>query len=90
MALKKDIEQINGIITSYHRIYSIENIVNQSLNIIVFSYLDNNAREKEENGNNQIYKQTKSYTTQYEETLTVEDAYEYLKTLPEFEDAEDI
>ena len=31
-----------------------------------------------------------TYETEYDETMTIEKAYEYLKTLPEFEGATDI
>ena len=36
------------------------------------------------------YKTTKTYEKHYVENMTVEDAYDYLKTLPEFEGATDI
>ena len=36
------------------------------------------------------YKVAITYETDYKENMTVKEAYDYLKTLPEFEGAEDI
>ena len=43
-----------------------------------------------ENSETEPYKVAVTYEKEYEENMTVEEAYEYLKTLPEFEGAEDI
>lgn len=47
MALKKEIELDNGIITNYHRIVSLNKITNQSNMIEVANYTSKEQREKE-------------------------------------------
>lgn len=96
MALSKPIKQENGIILNYHRISDIRNVVNDKTYIDVISYVDKDEREKEQNQPKYspnkpiIYKANKVYNVDYNDTLTIEQAYEYLKTLPEFEGAENI
>lgn len=91
MALKKDIRQNDGVTTSYHRILFLQQTVNRQNSIAVLSYVDEEAREGEINNTiEQPYKISKTYETGYSEEMTVEKAYEYLKSLSEFEGAEDI
>lgn len=47
MALKKEVELDNGIITNYHRIVSLNKITNQSNMIEVANYISKEQREKE-------------------------------------------
>lgn len=47
MALRKEIELDNGIITNYHRIVSLNKITNQSNMIEVANYTSKEQREKE-------------------------------------------
>lgn len=89
MALFKPIKQENGIVTNYHRIMFVESWVNSHISIAVLSYIDKDMRN-EETENSDIYKISKTYETNYVENMTVEKAYEYLKSLPEFEGSEDI
>ena len=89
MALFKPIKQENGIVTNYHRIMFVESWVNSHISIAVLSYIDEDMRN-EETENSDIYKISKTYETNYAENMTVEKAYEYLKSLPEFEGSEDI
>ena len=49
MALSKEIELENGVTTNYHRIVSINNIVNQQTIIEVASYINASKREEEQN-----------------------------------------
>lgn len=100
MALKKEIELDNGIITNYHRISSINTIINQRIQIIVYSYINNTKRiQEEEELNNDVeiveiantynFISSQMLTKEYEENFDVVAAYEYLKTLDIFADAED-
>lgn len=95
MALKKKIELENGIILNYHRINTITKVTNAQTIIEVASYTSKEKREIEKealtNGTsfdvfiNGIY-----INKEYNETDTIKDLYEYLKTTEEFKDAEDI
>lgn len=90
MALRKDIIQMDGIVTSYHRIAFMQITTNRQNSITVFSYINEDARDEEkEEIVVQPYCQSTTYETGYNQTMTVDSAYEYLKTLPEFEGAED-
>lgn len=92
MALLKDIELENGITTKYHRIVSLNKIINVQNIIEVASYTSQEKRKddvpSEEEKN--IYIETKYINTPYDENMTVEDAYNYLKTTDEFENSQDI
>lgn len=91
MALKKSIKQPDGIVTEYHRILYILSTINSNVSISVISYVDKQAREDEINQVIEMpYKIHKSYETDYIENMTIENAYNYLKTLDEFKDSEDI
>lgn len=91
MALKKSITQIDGVTTSYHRIMFLQQTINRHNSIAVLSYVDKEAREAEKhNILTQPYKVSTTYETAYDEGMTIEKAYEYLKTRPEFEGAEDV
>lgn len=89
MALKKEIRQIDGVITNYHRILYIQSTINSHDSIAVVSYVDDIGRAMENDGE-RPYKAAVTYEKEYEENMTIESAYKYLKTLSEFEDAEDI
>lgn len=91
MALLKEIRQEDGVTTSYHRILYITATVNRQNSIAVISYVDEEARESELNAIlTQPYTKSITYETAYDDTMTVEDAYEWLKTLPEFEGSENV
>lgn len=97
MALKKDITLDNGIVLNYHRVVSVNNVTNKTSIIEVASYINEEQRNKEKEWyetNSQedmnVYINTKFYSTEYNKELNVDNAYEYLKTLEEFKDAEDI
>lgn len=90
MALQKAIRQNDGITTNYHRILYLDLMVNSHNSIAVVSYLDKEAREDEASGGNP-YKQSITYELDYVEGMTIESAYEWLKTnRSEFYGAEDI
>lgn len=89
MALLKPIRQADGVVTNYHRILFTQSVINSHNSIVVASYVDKEARNMEVS-ESRPYKTTKTYEKHYVENMTVEDAYDYLKTLEEFEGATDI
>lgn len=102
MALKKKVTAQNGIVTEYHRIAMISVEVNQQNTILLYSYLSEDGRQVEKDYAAGKYNDMDSglvpfpyYDAQYlhpdyDGTMTIEKAYEYLKSLPEFEGSEDV
>ena len=95
MALNKEIELDNGVITNYHRIVSINKITNISNVIEVASYTSEGKRAEEkaaiENGTEMnVFTNTEYISAEYDENITIEETYEYLKTLDKYNGAEDI
>lgn len=91
MALYKEVRQDDGVTTSYHRILYLTQTVNRQNSIAVLSYVDSEARDGEKDGEFlQPYCKAVTYETAYNPDMTVEAAYDYLKTLPDFEGATDI
>lgn len=91
MALYKEVKQSDGVVTKYHRILYLTQTVNRQNSIAVLSYVDDEARTDErENIMSQPYQKVVTYETNYDENMTIEKAYEYLKSHPQFEGAEDI
>lgn len=96
MALQKDIALDNGIVLNYHRVICITNITNQNTIIEVASYVNEEQRlkeqqwyENEDRGDMNVFINTSVHSKAYDKDLNVDKAYEYLKTLDKFEDAED-
>ena len=87
MALVKPIRQKNGITTNYHRILSVTAYTNSHNAITVLSYTDQEARQSE--AVEQPYKVAVTYQAAYDDTMTVENAYNYIKALAQFENATD-
>lgn len=91
MALLKPIRGEDGVTTSYHRILFLTLTINEQNSIAVLSYVDDKARiEQKENTLTMPYQRSITYETTYDPEMTIKTAYEYLKTLPEFEGAEDV
>lgn len=91
MALYKEITQDDGVVTSYHRILYLTQTVNRQNSIAVLSYVNSEVRASEKDMLlAQPYQKAITYETTYDESMTIEKAYEYLKTLPKFEGATDI
>ena len=91
MALYKEVRQNDGVTTKYHRILYVMQSINRNSSIAVLSYVDEAARSDEKNYViAQPYSSAATYEAAYMPDLTVEAAYEYLKTLPDFEGATDI
>jgi hypothetical protein len=91
MALYKEILQDDGVTTKYHRILFVQTTVNRQNSIAVLSYVDDTSRENEKEAViAQPYVKSVTYEATYDEAMTISSAYEYLKTLPEFEGATNI
>ena len=96
MALLKAITLDNGVTTKYHRIVSMNVIVNNQIIIEVASYTDVTKREEEkeyyqneETESMNVYIETEYINIDYDEDMSIKKAYEYLKTLEKYEDAKD-
>lgn len=94
MALIKAIELENGVTVNYHRIARIDNIINCETIIEVASYTSKAKREEEKEAldNHEpmdVYIKTRYIPMQYEQSMDIVGAYEYLKTLEDFDGAED-
>lgn len=97
MALKKDITLNNGIVLNYHRIVSVNAITNRATKIEVASYVNEEQRNKEKNWyetggleDMNVFIVTNVYTTEYNNGLNVNNAYEYIKELDQFVGSEDV
>lgn len=95
MALKKEIVLNNGVIVNYHRIVSINKITNLGNIIEIASYTSEPKREEEkqallENKKMNVYIETQFLNKEYNSNETIDDVYNYLKTLEKFKDAENI
>lgn len=91
MALKKSILQSDGLTTEYHRILSIDSIINNSTTIVVASYINETARNNELNHEIESpYQKTNKYIFNYIENLTISSAYSLIKTLDNFKNSEDV
>lgn len=90
MALSKAIRQPDGVTTNYHRIMALDITTNRQNSIVVFSYVDEQARVDEANTEITPYRKSKTYETDYCQTMTIDLAYEYLKTLEEYKGADNI
>ena len=94
MALKKEIILQNGVTMNYHRISEIQNVVNGKTTLVIYSYINEEQREREKNHkimySDDIYKIADYMYLDYNDTLTIKEAYEYLKTTDKYKDSEDI
>ena len=91
MALKKDIRQEDGVTTNYHRILFIQSVINSHNSIAVLSYVDDVSRNCEkDNTLTEPYRKSITYEVPYNSAMTIGAAYDYLKTLPQFEGAVDV
>ena len=101
MGLYKQIEAGNGVPLSYHRVVSITIVVNNQNVVEVASYTSQAKRAEEQQAMEQLRKgdndalcdvfiDTQYLAFDYDPSMTVETAYEALKGLDEFSDAEDV
>ena len=90
MAIMKAITQEDGVTTNYHRILYVQNMPNSHTSIAVLSLVSDEVREEQKAGDiEHPYTHSVTYETEEHDDLTVSEAYNYLKTLPAFEGAED-
>lgn len=96
MAIIKNITADNGIPLSYHRIALVTIDVNNQCTFLVHSYVDVNARQQELDYRagiaevlNPPYVHAEYYNLDYDPDFSVNRAYQWLKTLPQFEGALD-
>ncbi len=98
MALKKEIILDNGIKVSYHRIVSLNKITNKANIIEIASYVSEAKREEEKayyasqepNKTMNVAINTEYINKEYNENETITEAYDYLKTLEMYNNAEDV
>lgn len=102
MAIKKTVTASNGIVTEYHRIAMVKIDTNQQNTLLVHSYLSESGRQIEKDYQNGLYSDldegfmnwpyvdARYLDCAYDGEMTISRAYEYLKTLPEFEGSVDI
>lgn len=97
MAIEKKITLNNGVTTNYHRIVSIHNIINVAYIIEIASYTSEEKRQEEKTKTKtgeemNVYINTERLVIPYdkiEETIDIEGAYKYLKTIDKYSDSKD-
>lgn len=95
MALLKQIELPSGVAVGYHRIVSL-NVITNHVNLIeVASYTSAAKRAEEQaalaaNAPMDVFIHTEIHEAPYDQGMTVESAYEWVKALPAFEGAQDV
>lgn len=102
MAIKKTVTAPNGIVTEYHRIAMVKMDINQQNTLLIHSYLSDAGRQiekdyaaglyndLEEGMMNWPYVDARYLDCDYDGEMTISKAYEYLKTLSEYEGAIDV
>lgn len=100
MGLKKRISQGNGVVLNYHRVVSVHTITNDQTIVEVAGYTSQAKRREEKEAAElvaqgqpaecDVYIATTYFNAEYDPGMTVINAYEYLKGLPEFEGATDV
>ena len=102
MAIKIKVTADNGIVTEYHRIALLSIDVNNQNSMLVHSYLGETGRQIEKDYAAGLYDNVEAGLMKfpyvepryiyfaYDGDMTIEAAYEYLKTLPEYQGAEDV
>lgn len=98
MALKKPVTKPNGLTLDYHRIAMVKIDTNQQITILLYSYLNENARNYEkayaageiEGEPTFPYVEAEYISLDYDESMNIVNAYEWLKVQPDFVGAEDV
>ena len=94
MAIKKTIILSNGVPMDYHRIAEINNIVNRGTFLRIRSYVNEEQRLKEKNKeirySDDIYVIEDYVSMEYNDKLTIKEAYDFLKTTDKYKGSEDI
>ena len=94
MALSKEIELPSGVAVRYHRVVSLNCVTNVANLVEVASYTSAAKRAEERAATEagepmDVFVETSVFEAPYDQSMTVEGAYEHLKALPEFEGAAD-
>lgn len=89
MALLKEIVLGDGITVNYHRVVSVNNITNHASIIEIASYTSKAKREEEKAAilagtEMDVFISAEYMSIAYNQTLDVDGAYAYLKTLEKF------
>lgn len=101
MGIEKPIILDNGVVVKYFRIATLTTVVNQQSIIELAGYTSQEKREEEasaiaeaaEGGDypsTDVFIETMLISVDYDPDMSVSKAYEYVKSLPEFQDAEDV
>lgn len=94
MAIGKRITLPNGVAVNYHRVVSVNTITNVQNIIEVASYTSKDKRAAEQNAiaagdPMDVFIHTSIILAPYDKTIDIDAAYDYVKTLPEYEGATD-
>lgn len=102
MAIKVQVTADNGIVTEYHRIALMSIDVNNQNTILVHSYLNEDGRQIEKDYAAGLYNNVEEgmmkfpyvaatyLHTDYDGSMSISAAYDYIKTLTQFAGAEDV
>lgn len=101
MGIKKDETLPNGVPLNYYRIVSLTTVVNHQTVIELAGYVSKDARQTEQDAQAEaqetgkypetnVFIDTRYIEMDYDPEMSVTKAYDYLKSLPEWEDAEDV
>ena len=95
MALGKEVVLDNGVATNYHRIVSLTVVTNIQNTIEVASYTNEEKRLEEQEAiesgeEHNVFIHTQFVQAPYNQEMSIKTAYDYLRTLSEFEGATNI
>lgn len=95
MAIQVALLTEEGVTTTYHRIVSMNVVTNHEIIIEVRSYIDAEGRAKEQESYDIVdriphYSKTVFIPTEYDENMDIKGAYDFIKTLPDYEGAIDV
>ena len=94
MGISKNETLPNGVPLQYFRIVSLTCVVNNQSIIEVAGYVSQDAREQEQQADPEtgcdVYIDTRFISVDYDPDMSVNKAYELLKSMPEYEGATDV
>lgn len=95
MGLKLHKTLPNGVQLNYFRVTDVHIITNVGNCVRVAGYTSKAKRQEEADammgdGTMDVYVEGFGYECPYDQTMTIDSAYAYLKTLPDYEGAEDV
>lgn len=88
-------KELGGVPLNYHRIASVNIVTNQCNLIEVQSYVSKAKRNEEKealenHARMDVFIHANTYSAPYDQTMTVDSAYAYIKALDDFENAVDV